>query len=102
MRHPATKLETAKPQNIHIIAGSYSRGLSASEMADPKALVSRYMDWTKDFMDGGALVYAYSRPVTEAKISEIPMSMYAPVCVAIWMLLPWITPFESLAASQRG
>jgi len=71
-------------------------------MADPKALVRRYMDCTKDFMEGGALVYAYSRPVTEAKISEIPMSMYAPVCAAMWMLLPWRTPSAPFAASQLG
>jgi hypothetical protein len=56
MAQPATKEATARPQNIHMIAGSYRRGLSASEMAEPKALVSRYMDCTKDFMLGGALV----------------------------------------------
>ena len=48
--------ETARPTNIHWILGSTTRGLRASEMADPKALVRRYMDCTKDFMLGGALV----------------------------------------------
>jgi hypothetical protein len=38
--------------------------------AAPKAVVRRNMDMTNDFMLGGALVYAYSRPVIEAKISE--------------------------------
>jgi hypothetical protein len=31
---------------------------------------------TKDFIEGGALVYAYSRPLMEAKISEKAMRTY--------------------------
>lgn len=54
-------------------------------MADPKAVVSRYIACTEDFIDGGAFVYAYSNPATEAKISETLMSMYAPVCAAMWV-----------------
>lgn len=53
---PARNDATAKPTNIHMMAGSYAAGVRASAMADPNALVSRYIDWTKDFMDGGAFV----------------------------------------------
>lgn len=59
-------------------------GMRASERADPMALVKRYMDWTKDFIDGGALVYAYSSPVTEMKISARPMKTYAGVWTTMW------------------
>jgi hypothetical protein len=34
-------------------------------------------------MDGGAFVYAYSKPVTDAKISETPTKMYAGVWIAM-------------------
>lgn len=78
----------ARPTNIHMIAGSNAAGVRASAMAEPNALVNRYIDCTKDFMDGGALVYAYSRPETEAKISEIPMKTYAGVCAAMWTRFP--------------
>jgi hypothetical protein len=45
------------------------------------------LDPTKDFIDGGALVYAYSNPVIAVKISEIPRSRYAGICKATWTLL---------------
>ena len=37
---------------------------------------------TNDFMDGGALVKAYSSPVMLAKISDTAMKKYAGVCTA--------------------
>jgi hypothetical protein len=43
--------------------------------AAPNAVVRRYIDMTNDFMLGGALVYAYSRPVIDAKISENAIRM---------------------------
>jgi len=57
--------------------------MNASPIADPKAEVSKYIAWTNDFRLAGDFVYAYSNPVTLAKISEIPTRIYAGVCHAI-------------------
>ena len=73
----------ARPAYIHMTAGSFAAGVNASARAEPKALVSKYIDCTKDFMLGGALVYAYSRPETLRKISDKPMKTYAGVWMAI-------------------
>src|SRR6266536_3054748 len=70
---PTMNDATQRPTNNHIICGSPTRVMKASPMAYPKALVKRYIACTNDFIDGGAFMYAYSRPVTEAKISETPM-----------------------------
>ena len=66
-----------RPVYIQRSLGSFAVGESAVARAAPKAFVSRNMDMTKDFMEGGALVKAYSRPVMLAKISERPMKRYA-------------------------
>jgi hypothetical protein len=60
-------------------------GERAMPRTAPKALVSRNMDMTNDFMLAGALVKAYSRPVMEARISEIPIKRYAGVWIATWI-----------------
>ena len=43
-------------------------------MAEEMAVVNRNIAMTSDLMFLGALVNAYSRPVMDAKISEIAMS----------------------------
>ena len=48
--------------------------LKASPMAEEMAVVNRNIAMTSDLMFLGALVNAYSRPVMDAKISEIAMS----------------------------
>lgn len=53
---PATNVAMASPPNNHRTAGSYATGVSAIPSADPNAVVSRYIDCTKLFMLGGALV----------------------------------------------
>jgi hypothetical protein len=70
------KAEAAIPVYIQTNLGSTDTLERAIPSAAPMAVVRRYMDITKDFMDGGALVYAYSRPVIEAKISEKAMRTY--------------------------
>ena len=72
---PVMNAETAIPVYIHTNLGSKLTEERAMPKAEPPALVRRNMDMTKDFMLGGALVYAYSRPVMEAKISEKAMRM---------------------------
>ena len=67
------------PTYIHCSFGSTAVGERAIPRAEPKADWRRKMDMTKDFMLGGALVKAYSRPVMLAKISDKPMSKYAGV-----------------------
>lgn len=56
-----------------------------------------------DFIDAGALVYAYSRPVILAKISERARKKYAGVCRAtctrLWASLP---PANFAASHLRG
>jgi len=42
--------------------------------------MSTLLNWgaiPSDFMDDGALIYAYSNPVILVKISEIPINIYA-------------------------
>ena len=62
-----------RPVYIHTSFGSFAVGASAMPRAEPKADWRRKMDMTKDFMLGGALVKAYSKPVILAKISERPI-----------------------------
>jgi len=64
-------------------------------MAEPKAFCRRNIPITTDFIDGGALVKAYSRPVMEAKISLRPMSTYAGVCAATCTLFGSVPPSEA-------
>ena len=71
-----------RPVYIHTNFGSLAIGASAIPSADPNADCRRKMDMTNDFMDGGALVKAYSSPVTLAKISDTAMKKYAGVCTA--------------------
>ena len=85
---PAVNAATAKPVYIQTSFGSTAVGDSAIASAEPKALVSRNIDITNDFMLGGALVKAYSSPVMLARISERPMKRYAGVCTATWTSLP--------------
>lgn len=67
---------------IHSNLGSTAVGDNAIPRADPKAVWSRNMDITKDFMLEGALVKAYSKPVMLAKISDIAIKKYAGACTA--------------------
>ena len=48
-------------------------GESAIPRAEPNAVCNKKRAITRDFMLGGALVKAYSKPVIEAKISERPI-----------------------------
>lgn len=66
---PAMNAETAKPVKVHTILGSTLTGDNAIPNAAPNALVTRKSDITNDFILTGALVYAYSRPVIDARIS---------------------------------
>lgn len=52
----------------------------AIPMAEPIAFVTKKMDMMKAFMEAGALEYAYSKPVMDAKISDRAMSTYAGTC----------------------
>lgn len=88
---PVIKVAIARPTYIHINFGFSAVGDKAIPMADPRALVRRKIlmtcysvlelfvkyvrvcELTKDFIEGGALVKAYSSPVMEAKISLRPM-----------------------------
>jgi hypothetical protein len=49
------------------------RGVKAWARAAEKAVVKSWIAWTSERMFLGALVKAYSRVVTEAKISEMAM-----------------------------
>ena len=71
-----------RPLYNHTNLGSLAIGASATPSADPKADCSRKMDMTNDFMDDGALVKAYSRPVMLARISDTAKKKYAGVCTA--------------------
>jgi hypothetical protein len=73
---PAMNAEILIPVYIQTNLGSTLTLERAVPSAAPNAVVSRNMDMTNDFMEGGALVYAYSRPVMEAKISEKAMRTY--------------------------
>src|SRR5277367_6512010 len=75
-RHPEMNAARLIPVYIQTNLGSTLTLERAIPSAAANATVSKYMDMTNDFMDGGALVYAYSRPVIEAKISETAMRMY--------------------------
>ena len=60
-------------------------GLSASPMAEEMALMNRFTDATSERMFLGALVYAYSSAVMDARISEMAISTYEPVCAQTLM-----------------
>jgi len=62
----ALKVEKTYQMSI----GSATKGLRARPRAVETALVNKKSDMTSDFMLVGALVYAYSRPVMDARISE--------------------------------
>src|SRR5438045_3004795 len=66
-----------RPVYIHTSLGSLAVGEMAIPRTEPNAVVKRNMDIMNDFMLGGALVKAYSRPVIEVKISESPIKRYA-------------------------
>jgi hypothetical protein len=70
------KAEIAIPEYINTNLGSTLTPERAIPSAAPNAVVSKNIDMTKDFIEGGALVYAYSRPLMEAKISEKAMRTY--------------------------
>lgn len=72
---------------IHVSFGSTVTGKSAELSALPIAEVKRNKDMTTDFIDAGACVKAYSRPVIDAKISETAMKKYEGICQAPLMLL---------------
>ena len=74
-------------------------GASAMPRAEPKAVWSKKIDITKDFIDGGAFVKAYSSPVILARISEIPMKKYAGVWTATWT---WFGMVISEAGQASG
>lgn len=59
---PVTKHIVAKPRYIQTRYGSFAQGATNIPSNDPPADVRRNSDMTKDFMLGGACVYAYSRP----------------------------------------
>ena len=71
-----------KDAYIHTSLGSTVTGIRAKFNALLTADVNRYMDITTDFIDAGACVKAYSRPVMEAKISEMAISTYDGICHA--------------------
>ncbi len=54
---------------------------------------------TKHFILGGALVNAYSRPVTLAKISEIAMKKYAGAWTATCI---WLGSVSLASGQARG
>ena len=72
-RIPTTNAVIDRDAYIHSNFGSTVTGRSAKFKALPIADVKRKSDMTTDFIDDGACVKAYSRPVMEAKISEIAM-----------------------------
>jgi hypothetical protein len=57
---------------IHNICGSTVTGTRERLRILPKALVQTNNAITIDFIDFGALIYAYSIPVIAAKISAMP------------------------------
>ena len=69
-----------RPVYNHTNLGSLAIGAITTPSADPNADCNRKMDMTNDFMDGGALVKAYSSPVMLAKISDTAKKKYAGVC----------------------
>ena len=68
-------------------SGSFETGDKAHPIAEPNAVISRNSAMINDFIDSGALEYAYSSPVMDAKISENAISTYAGTCQATWTLL---------------
>jgi hypothetical protein len=58
----------ANPAYIQTRYGSFAHGATSMPSTEPPAEVRRKSDMMKDFMLGGAWVYAYSRPAVCARI----------------------------------
>jgi hypothetical protein len=59
---PVTKHIVVNPRYIQTRYGSFAQGETSTPRIEPPADVRRNRDMMKDFMLGGACVYAYSRP----------------------------------------
>jgi hypothetical protein len=57
----------ANPIYIHTRYGSFAQGATSMPSIEPPADVRRKRDMMKDFMLGGAWVYAYSRPAVYSR-----------------------------------
>lgn len=79
---PVIKATIANAAYIHNNFGSTISGRSAKLKALLMADVKRNNDITTDFIDDGAWVNAYSRPVIDANISEIAIKKYEGICQA--------------------
>ena len=75
-KRPAHSVAMLSPVYSQTRFGSFANGAMAAAKAAPNAFVNMNNAMMNDFIDGGAFVYAYSRPVTFAKISEMAMKKY--------------------------
>lgn len=64
------------PVYIQVSFGSTATETRANCKREAMQFVNKNKAMTIDFMDSGAFLYAYSKPVIEAKISEIAMKTY--------------------------